>query len=343
MTAAQSILYVGPRSGTCEQRARALTELGRRLTHIEAELPLRRDPRYLAYWLGHHFSRPPDVFAANSKIKREFRRGETDILWIDKGRSIRPGTLRRVRRRSPAAKFVLYSADNMFNEHNRSHRFLRGIPLYDLHVTTKSFSVDVLREAGAARVLCVDKAFDPKTHRPLELTASERERYDSDIGFIGVYEREIADLLYGLAEAGLRVVVWGAYWDRYPRAHPRLELRNEWLSGLDYSKAINATRINLGLLRKSSGDLHTARSIEIPACRAFMLGKRTDEHVRLFEEGEEAEFFSSFEELLSKCRYYLAHDVERRRIAEGGYRRCIEGRYDVHSRLTTILEEIERV
>jgi len=192
-------------------------------------------------------------------------------------------------------------------------------------------------------VFQIDKAFDPNTHRPLELEDVDRQRYQADIGFTGVYEREMADLLYGLAEAGLHVVVWGRYWNRYPRSHSKLELRNEWLSGIEYTKAINATRINLGLLRKSAGDLHTARSVEIPSCRAFMLGERTEEHQRLFEEGVEAEFFSSFDELLAKCRHYLEHEEERLRIAEGGYRRCIESGYDLSSRLKTILLEIERL
>ncbi len=341
MNATSSILYVGPKSGTCGQRARTLVELGRNVTHIESAIARRASGLYVLYWLGHHVSYPPDMFAANSNIKRELRRRAFDVVWIDKGRSIRPGTLRWVRRHHPQTPLVNFSPDNMFNSFNSSIQYRRSIPLFDLHITTKSFSVDELRGAGAKRVLLIDKAFDPKTHRPLALSEAERERYRADISFIGVYEREMGDLLYGLAEAGLRVVVWGRYWNRYPRSHPRLELRNEWLPGIEYTKAINATRINLGLLRKSARDLHTARSIEIPSCKAFMLGERTDEHLRLFEEGEEAEFFSSFDELLAKCRHFLEYDDERRRIAEGGYRRCIESAYDLGSRLETMLAEIE--
>lgn len=340
MNATETILYVGPTSGTCGQRARTLLELGRDLTHVKADIPRRNSPLYALYWLGHQLSYPPDMFAANANIKHQLRRRSFDMVWIDKGRWIRPGTLRWVRRHSPGTPLVNYSPDNMFSPFNTTIQYRRSIPLFDLHVTTKSFSVEDLRAAGAKRVLLIDKAFDPKTHRPLTLEAADLERYRADVGFIGVYERQMGDLLYGLAEAGLRVVVWGRYWNRYPRSHSLLELKNEWLPGIEYTKAINATRINLGLLRKSAGDLHTARSVEIPACRAFMLGERTEEHARLFEEGAEAEFFSSPDELLAKCRHYLEHDEERRRIAEGGYQRCIGSGYDLPSRLEKILAEI---
>ena len=69
-----------------------------------------------------------------------------------------------------------------------------------------------------------------------------------------------------------------------------------------------------------------------------MLAERTDEHLALFEEGIEAEYFDSNEELLDKVRYYLSHEDERKRIAAAGRERCVRSGYSNEDRLSKMLE-----
>jgi spore maturation protein CgeB len=231
----------------------------------------------------------------------------------------------------------------MASPDNTSSGWQRCISLYDLHVTTKSFNVAELPALGARDVFFVDNAFDPETHRSLDLGEAERRRFAADVGFVGTFEPERAETMLALARQGVRVTVHGGRWERFRGRHENLVIRGEVLDGLDYARAVNATKINLGFLRKAYRDLQTTRSIEIPACGGFLLAERTDEHRRLFAEGIEAEFFASFDELHAKIAHYLGHEEERRRVAAAGRRRCLTGGYSNAERLESVLRHLELV
>jgi spore maturation protein CgeB len=192
-------------------------------------------------------------------------------------------------------------------------------------------------------VLAIDNAYDPATHRPVELTEADRARYGTDVGFVGGYEQERAAQLLRLAREGFRVKLWGYAWERLRERPAGLDVTNRWLDDAEYPKSVAATKINLGFLRKVNRDLQTTRSVEIPAAGGFLLAERTAEHERLFAEGREAEFFATTDELVAKCRYYLEHDDERLRIAGAGRRRCIEGGYSNAGQLSRVLPRVRQL
>jgi hypothetical protein len=266
--------------------------------------------------------------------------GRFDLLWIDKGLTIHARTLKLARASQRDCRIVGFSPDDMLNPANQSRHFAPGLPLYDFYVSTKSFNVDELQALGCPKVLFMENAYDPHTHRPLPVGERDRLRLGGPVGFIGQWEPARAESLRGLALAGIPVRVWGYTWERMRNAPPALRLENQPCWGDEYARAICAFDINLCFLRKSNRDLQTQRTVEIPACGAFMLAERTEEHLRLFTEGREADFFSSDQELIEKTRYYLANPEERRQIALRGRQRCLRDGYSYQERLSRALDRI---
>ena len=187
-------------------------------------------------------------------------------------------------------------------------------------------------------------AYAPNIHRPMKISEEEKMQFGGPVGFIGDYEIERAQSMFFLAQHGVPIRVWGPNWNRKCRLnHLHLKIEGKPLWGDDYAKAICSFDINLVFLRKINRDLQTQRSIEIPACSGFMLAERTNEHLELFEEGKEAEFFSTKEELLEKVRYYLNHEEERKRIAQAGRERCLKSGYSNQERIKEIIRIIENL
>ena len=267
------------------------------------------------------------------------------IVWIEKGNMIKPSTLRELRRIIPDAALVSYSEDDMFLAHNRTRAYLKDLPYYDCVLTTKAPNVDAgeLPALGARRVIVVDKAYDPHMHYPIEISESDVDRYGADVGFVGSYEEARARSLACLAINGIKVRVWGNGWEALVDRPPGLNIEGRAVVNtereLAYTKTLCATRINLGFLRKLNRDTQTDRSVEIPACGAFMLAERSDDHLRLFEEGHEAAYFGTDEEMLQKVSYYLANEHERAAIAQAGRQKCLDENYSETARMQFMIDQ----
>lgn len=336
------ILFVGPlvEGGTTLQRCQTLRRLGHEVLAVdELPAPWSRMALTLPYRAFHRLGGPHDLAGVNRQLRAVDAGFAPHLVWIEKGLTVEAETLRALRERWPQTVLLNYSGDDMFNPRNQSRQWHAGLRLYDLYVTTKRHNVSELQEAGARDVFHVDKAFDPLVHRPMPVTPEVRTRLGGDVGFIGWPEAERAASMLHLARRGVPVRIWGP-WRRSLRYHPDLRVEGRPLWSDDYASALSAFRINLCFLRKVNRDRHTTRSVEIPACGAFMLAERTEEHLALFEEDREAVYFSSDDELLEKVRWYLAHEDERARIAEAGRQRCWTGGYTYERRLEQVLAHL---
>jgi spore maturation protein CgeB len=286
---------------------------------------------------------PVDTVNLNQLLSESAQDFSPDLIWIEKVQTLYPSTYKQLRQLLPKAKIVLYSEDDIFMRHNRSIYLQQSLPLFDVVFTTKPRNLQELPHLGAKRVFCIYQAYDRNLHRPITLTLDEQAQWGSDVSFIGTFERDRAEKMLYLAEQGVSVRVWGSNWQKWRKQHPNLRIEQRPVYNDDFIKVICGSKINLNFLRKANRDRHTSRSLEIPACEAFMLAEKTDEHLQLFQEGKEAEFFNSREELLRKVQYYLDHDEKRISISVAGRQKCLDSGYSHHDRLKVMLIQVDHL
>ena len=281
---------------------------------------------------------PIDINSQNKKIISFCKKNKVDFLFIVKGNHIWPKTLRAIKNQN--IKIISWTQDDMYLTHNRSWYYTFGLKYYDLIVTQKSYNLksNELPSLGAKNILFQNKSYLPRIHKPY--FNCKISKYNYDVLFIGSAENERFNSMCFLANNGISVNVFGSGWDKasYINNKPKnLNLNFKNILNQDYAEAISCSRITLCFLRKINRDLQTSRTVEIPACGGFMLAERTDEQLELFEEGLEAEYFSTDIELLEKVKFYLKNDKKRFEIAKNGRQKCISSGYDYQNRAREII------
>jgi hypothetical protein len=341
MSKSYRLLYVGPlfAGSTALMRLDALRDLGHEVVALDTTPYARRGSR-LARSLRYRFGIGAAVRDLNQAMLKQAETMHPDILWVDHGHYTRPDALRRAKD-ACGCMLVHYNCDDPFGAFRGGWRlFRRCIPVYDLHLVPRDVNLEEYRAVGARTVARFHWAYHPALHQPLTVVGPDRHAFGGGVGFVGGWERERQESMEFLARNGVSVRVWCEGWPRSKRPTPNLRVDPQSLWGQAYTRAICSMDINLGFLRKGNRDQSTTRSMEVPACGAFLLAERTPEHLALFEEGKEAEFFGSNDELLDKARYYSAHPQERQRIALAGRERCLKSGYSNQERLRAMLEKV---
>lgn len=334
------IFYVGQlwEGGTALERMKTLNSLGHETVAFDIS-PFARGASRLLQSIAWRFNAGPVVAKMNRAIWREASglQGVTHI-WVDKGVWMYPESIQYLKE-TTGAQVIHYTPDPQIFLH-RSRHFISSLPLYDVVITTKEWEVEAYKEAGAKRVILTHQGYDSRFY-PRTVGRAEQERFESDVCFIGHQEKHYARKLKTLSSLDFKLRIWGPGWPRYARIQPWANgLANDGLWGESYPAALASTKIALGLLSKHIPETSTTRTFEIPAMGTFLLAERTPLHQQLFDEGKEAEFFSSDEELLDKTRFYLNHDEARETIAAAGRARCEKSRYATNNLLSRIVESL---
>jgi spore maturation protein CgeB len=358
------ILFLGPiaEGQTSQMRMRALQRLGHEVVGVETAAPWLR-ASWLTRQTQRRLSRGSIIDGINRAVLDAAAAFRPELVWGEKQEYLRPETLETLG--AAGAVRVHFTPDPYFVlDWRRTPVMDRSIGSYDALVYCKAYErADY--EALGKPLIYMPLGYCDETHRPLP---SDDPRWACAVGFLGGWEPRREAMLRAVGGAVDDLKIWGGYWDflRDGRWSLRRQiilsrlaggddfriardarLARAWQGGEvygdDYARALTAARIGVGFLRKTWPDQHTTRTFEIPACGSLLLADRTEEHQSFFEEGREAEFFSSEAELVDKARFYAANEAARATVAAAGRARCESGGYSYVERLRPVMSFVESV
>lgn len=150
------------------------------------------------------------------------------------------------------------------------------------------------------------------------------------VSFIGQAHGSRRQVINELEQKGIKVHTWGVGW------------KTGSITQLQMVKIINQSQINLNLSEASvPGVIEVkGRDTEIPGCGGFLLtGAPEDEISSYYNIDRDIVHYTSTTELFEKTKYYLAHDEERKEIAQTGYLHTLT-RHTYEHRFNSIFRKI---
>ena len=325
------------------QRLAALREEGhhvvpfhqdQHMAHAMRTWPLRK-------WTDCVF-RPEAVTAFNAAFLTALRRSAPSIAWIEKALLLQPSTLERARDLLPNCTFVCFQDDDPFGlrlEEERLWRsFIAAIPFYDVHFVKRKDNIAEFAAHGARHVAIFTSGFHAPLFHPAPVTSSSKQH---EVVFVGTaLDHRTAHVASLLRDHSLPLAVFGNRWRRHMVFYRYRSHFHPAVWGASYAHVLRSACIALGYVSSSNRDEYSMRSFEIPAVGTFLLAERTAAHMAFFEEGREAEFFSSPRECATKARFFLTHSSDRERMALSAYRRSVDSDYTLRRRMRDALSSL---
>lgn len=342
MLHSQTILYLGPISGTCLDRANALRRLSCVVEHLDLRelLPKSAWVDRITWRIGGNLVAPSLMRNLSETLSGK----QFDLCYVDGGEWVTPKVISLLR--SHAKKVINYNIDDPIGARDgaRFKAYRQSLPYYDLNVVVRQENVAEAEKLKVKKIMRVYRSADEISHAPRKLTEMDHQIWDSEVLFLGTWFPERGPFLLELIQRGVPLSIRGSNWHKAPEW---TQLKACWkggaIAGDDYAKAIQCAKVNLGLLSKENRDLHTTRSLEIPALGGLFCAERTSEHIAMYQEGKEALFWKSAQECAEVCRFALSDENRRQTIAAAGHRRVKKNGHYNETILTMILNASELI
>lgn len=273
----------------------------------------------------------------NHNLLQKVQDFQPDVVWVFKGMEVFPKTLMQLKKKGIV--LVNYNPDHPFRFTSRgsgNKNVSNSIQLYDHHF---SYSIQIQKELEEQ--FGVSTSWLPFGY--LKAQKNKSEKLIKRICFIGNPDAERARVIKLLVDKEVPLAIYGNHWEHFIDSSSQIVEINQAIFEDEFAQKAQHYAVHLNLLRKQNEGSHNMRTFEMPALGCLMLAPRSEEHLTLFKEGVEAEFFESDKELLEQAKSLLKmDDREIKNYQQMAYQRSVESDYSYSDRAREVYHVFER-
>jgi hypothetical protein len=245
-------------------------------------------------------SKADDILAAT------VRSYKPDIVYVGFARVLNARTVACMRQGAPNAVFIGGDGDPWPQHHKNRVDTAKELDI--LTATNDGEFLQVYKDAGVWRCVFMPNMCDPDVDRRYEVA----DEWKSDILWTGKagHHAETDKTLRGelVRELAKRenCTLYGC-------------CGRETIAGINYLYAISGARIGVNANSCKPVRLYSSdRLTHYLACGTFVLTEKMPDGDLIFEDGRHLRYFESVEEFFELADWYLAHETERKKIADAG-------------------------
>lgn len=259
----------------------------------------------------------PDNYIKNLVLINLAKVIKPDLVIISGGvNCIFPNTVKSIKKYF-YSKIFLFAGVNPFISATTVEQRMIAEDIIDLVVENDRGYKKKWEEFGARKVVVLPiSSCDPKIHKKIALTDSEKGEYGCDVSFVGTLNSYRQQYLASLKQFNLKI------WGDIPPGGLLTDLKEIYKGQATSKKMVkvfNASKIVLNFQPEDMERGGNMRTFEIPGSGALQIADKID--ASFFENEVEYVKFNSAGDLIQKIKFYLNNPRKGKEIADAGHRR----------------------
>ncbi|MBP6302544.1 MAG: glycosyltransferase [Bacteroidia bacterium] len=239
------------------------------------------------------------------KVNRDFvitaKEYQPDIVVTFANAELLPSSIMFLKSILPA-KFVLIWPDTVFNL--KSH-ILQSAPLYDYVASYSSTCVKVFNDYGFKKVKWIPLAADPNLHYSKHDDSTKKY----DLTFVGGWRPEREKIMSYIVEnfEGIKIGIWGPYWDRSSDKNLLKYSNSNALYGKDFTSVIQQSTISMNIIDDTNYPAANMRFFEVPVAAGLEICSSCPEMESTYKNREHMLYYSNEDELKQAIDFALSN------------------------------------
>jgi spore maturation protein CgeB len=210
--------------------------------------------------------------------------------------------IRRITEQTPC-KTIAWFCDSHFRYGNFDSRWA---PNLDYCVTTAQVAYPKYVADGFGQKVIKSQWFASPKYKKISVPL------DVGCSFVGQPHGDRRTVIGLLRASGIQVQTFGAGWEKRLSFDEMVAMFNRSKINLNPNNSADATHKQI-----------KGRNFEVPGCGGFLLTGEAENLGEYYDIDKEIITFSSTGDMIAKVKYYLAHEEQRKAIANAGYERTL--------------------